>query len=69
MGGTTGLAVHLGRPLLAPMLEERAPEFPFVALLVSGGHSMLVRVDGIGSYQLLVSIDDAAGEAFDKTAK
>jgi N6-L-threonylcarbamoyladenine synthase len=56
--------------LLAPMLEERAPEFPFVALLVSGGHSMLVRVDGIGSYQLLgESIDDAAGEAFDKTAK
>ncbi|MCZ0753855.1 tRNA (adenosine(37)-N6)-threonylcarbamoyltransferase complex transferase subunit TsaD [Aeromonas enteropelogenes] len=61
---------HMEGHLLAPMLEERAPEFPFVALLVSGGHSMLVRVDGIGSYQLLgESIDDAAGEAFDKTAK
>ncbi|MGL5993733.1 MAG: tRNA (adenosine(37)-N6)-threonylcarbamoyltransferase complex transferase subunit TsaD, partial [Aeromonas sobria] len=61
---------HMEGHLLAPMLEERAPAFPFVALLVSGGHSMLVRVDGIGSYQLLgESIDDAAGEAFDKTAK
>lgn len=61
---------HMEGHLLAPMLEEQAPEFPFVALLVSGGHSMLVRVDGIGSYQLLgESIDDAAGEAFDKTAK
>ena len=61
---------HMEGHMLAPMLEERAPEFPFVALLVSGGHSMLVRVDGIGSYQLLgESIDDAAGEAFDKTAK
>ena len=61
---------HMEGHLLAPMLEEKAPEFPFVALLVSGGHSMLVRVDGIGSYQLLgESIDDAAGEAFDKTAK
>ena len=61
---------HMEGHLLAPMLEERAPEFPFVALLVSGGHSMLVRVDGIGSYLLLgESIDDAAGEAFDKTAK
>ncbi|MGL4251340.1 MAG: tRNA (adenosine(37)-N6)-threonylcarbamoyltransferase complex transferase subunit TsaD [Aeromonas sp.] len=61
---------HMEGHLLAPMLEEQAPEFPFVALLVSGGHSMLVRVDGIGRYQLLgESIDDAAGEAFDKTAK
>jgi N6-L-threonylcarbamoyladenine synthase len=52
------------------MLEETPPEFPFVALLVSGGHTQLVRVDGIGQYQLLgESLDDAAGEAFDKTAK
>ena len=56
--------------LLAPMLEDNAPEFPFIALLVSGGHSMLVKVEGIGSYEVLgESIDDAAGEAFDKTAK
>lgn len=61
---------HMEGHLLAPMLEDSAPEFPFVALLVSGGHSMLVQVDRIGSYQLLgESIDDAAGEAFDKTAK
>lgn len=61
---------HMEGHLLAPMLEERAPEFPFVALLVSGGHTMLVRVDGIGQYELLgESVDDAAGEAFDKTAK
>lgn len=61
---------HMEGHLLAPMLEETAPEFPFVALLVSGGHSMLVQVDGIGRYTLLgESIDDAAGEAFDKTAK
>ncbi|MBN0091746.1 tRNA (adenosine(37)-N6)-threonylcarbamoyltransferase complex transferase subunit TsaD, partial [Pseudomonas aeruginosa] len=54
----------------APMLEEQPPRFPFVALLVSGGHTQLVRVDGIGRYQLLgESVDDAAGEAFDKTAK
>ena len=52
------------------MLEEDIPEFPFVALLASGGHTMLVRVDGIGQYQLLgETLDDAAGEAFDKTAK
>jgi len=52
------------------MLEEQPPAFPFVALLVSGGHTQLVRVDGIGQYQLLgESLDDAAGEAFDKTAK
>ena len=59
-----------GHLLLAPMLEDNVPEFPFVALLVSGGHTMLVRVDGIGHYELLgESVDDAAGEAFDKTAK
>ena len=61
---------HMEGHLLAPMLEEDVPEFPFVALLVSGGHTMLVRVDGIGHYELLgESVDDAAGEAFDKTAK
>ena len=61
---------HMEGHLLAPMLEERVPEFPFIALLVSGGHTLLVRVDGIGQYQILgESIDDAAGEAFDKTAK
>ncbi|MFC4657087.1 MULTISPECIES: tRNA (adenosine(37)-N6)-threonylcarbamoyltransferase complex transferase subunit TsaD [Rheinheimera] len=65
------LAVHhMEGHLLAPMLEDKQPEFPFLALLVSGGHTQLVRVDGIGQYQLLgESIDDAAGEAFDKTAK
>ncbi|HET8816364.1 MAG TPA: tRNA (adenosine(37)-N6)-threonylcarbamoyltransferase complex transferase subunit TsaD [Pseudidiomarina sp.] len=61
---------HMEGHLLAPMLEEHPPEFPFIALLVSGGHTQLVRVDGIGHYQLLgESVDDAAGEAFDKTAK
>lgn len=61
---------HMEGHLLAPMLEENPPEFPFVALLVSGGHTLLVRVDGIGRYQVLgESVDDAAGEAFDKTAK
>lgn len=61
---------HMEGHLLAPMLEENPPKFPFVALLVSGGHTMLVKVDGIGKYQLLGdSLDDAAGEAFDKTAK
>ena len=61
---------HMEGHLLAPMLEENAPSFPFVALLVSGGHSMLVKVEGIGQYEVLgESIDDAAGEAFDKTAK
>ncbi|MGJ8692985.1 MAG: tRNA (adenosine(37)-N6)-threonylcarbamoyltransferase complex transferase subunit TsaD [Thalassotalea sp.] len=61
---------HMEGHLLAPMLEEDVPEFPFIALLVSGGHTMLVRVDGIGQYQMLgESVDDAAGEAFDKTAK
>lgn len=61
---------HMEGHLLAPMLEEHPPAFPFVALLVSGGHTQLVRVDGIGRYELLgESVDDAAGEAFDKTAK
>ncbi|MFR0309056.1 tRNA (adenosine(37)-N6)-threonylcarbamoyltransferase complex transferase subunit TsaD, partial [Escherichia coli] len=61
---------HMEGHLLAPMLEAQPPEFPFVALLVSGGHTQLVRVDGIGRYELLgESVDDAAGEAFDKTAK
>lgn len=61
---------HLEGHLLAPLLEENPPAFPFVALLVSGGHSQLMRVDGIGEYQLLGdTLDDAAGEAFDKTAK
>ena len=65
------LAVHhMEGHLLAPMLETNPPAFPFVALLISGGHTLLVRVDGIGQYQLLgESLDDAAGEAFDKTAK
>ncbi|MDG1073712.1 MAG: tRNA (adenosine(37)-N6)-threonylcarbamoyltransferase complex transferase subunit TsaD [Methylophilaceae bacterium] len=61
---------HLEGHLLAPLLELNPPKFPFVALLVSGGHSQLMRVDGIGQYQLLGdTLDDAAGEAFDKTAK
>ncbi len=61
---------HMEGHLLAPMLEEHPPEFPFIALLISGGHTLLVQVEGIGRYQLLgESLDDAAGEAFDKTAK
>lgn len=61
---------HMEGHLLASMLEENPPEFPFVALLISGGHTQLVQVEGIGCYQLLgESLDDAAGEAFDKTAK
>jgi len=61
---------HMEGHLLAPMLEPEPPPFPFVALLVSGGHTLLVRVDGIGQYRILgESVDDAAGEAFDKTAK
>ncbi len=61
---------HMEGHLLAPMLEETPPQFPFVALLVSGGHTQLVRVDGIGQYRLLgESLDDAAGEAFDKVGK
>ena len=61
---------HLEGHLLSPLLSDPAPEFPFVALLVSGGHTQLMRVDGVGSYALLgESLDDAAGEAFDKSAK
>ncbi|PQJ88227.1 tRNA (adenosine(37)-N6)-threonylcarbamoyltransferase complex transferase subunit TsaD [Aliivibrio sifiae] len=61
---------HMEGHLLAPMLEDEPPAFPFVALLVSGGHTMMVEVKGIGEYQILgESVDDAAGEAFDKTAK
>lgn len=61
---------HMEGHLLAPMLESPAPEFPFVALLVSGGHTLLVAVDGVGRYRVLgQSLDDAVGEAFDKTAK
>ncbi|RJT51090.1 tRNA (adenosine(37)-N6)-threonylcarbamoyltransferase complex transferase subunit TsaD [Rahnella variigena] len=61
---------HMEGHLLAPMLEDNPPDFPFVALLVSGGHTQLISVTGIGEYTLLgESIDDAAGEAFDKTAK
>jgi N6-L-threonylcarbamoyladenine synthase len=61
---------HMEGHLLAPMLEAAPPAFPFIALLVSGGHTQLMRVDGIGRYALLgESIDDAAGEAFDKVAK
>jgi len=69
--GIPALAVHhMEGHLLAPMLEENAPEFPFVALLVSGGHTLLVEVKGIGEYVILgESVDDAVGEAFDKTAK
>ncbi len=60
---------HMEAHLLAPMLEADPPQFPFVALLVSGGHTMLVSVEGVGCYRLLgESLDDAAGEAFDKTA-
>jgi len=75
-----GLALALQRPLigihhleghlLSPLLAAEPPEFPFVALLVSGGHTQLMRVDGIGRYELLGdTLDDAAGEAFDKSAK
>ena len=61
---------HLEGHLLSPFLSADAPEFPFVALLVSGGHTQLMRVDGVGRYELLgETIDDAAGEAFDKSAK
>ena len=61
---------HMEGHLLAPMLEDNPPEPPFVALLVSGGHTLLARVDGIGRYEILgETLDDAAGEAFDKTAK
>ncbi|WP_341937672.1 tRNA (adenosine(37)-N6)-threonylcarbamoyltransferase complex transferase subunit TsaD [Marinimicrobium sp. C2-29] len=69
--GVPALAVHhMEGHLLAPMLEADPPGFPFVALLVSGGHTQLVKVEGIGQYQMLgESLDDAAGEAFDKAAK
>ena len=61
---------HMEGHLLAPMLEAEPPQFPFLALLVSGGHTQIYRVDGLGEYQLLgESLDDAAGEAFDKAAK
>lgn len=61
---------HLEGHLLSPLLSDPAPDFPFVALLVSGGHTQLMRVDGVGRYELLgETVDDAAGEAFDKSAK
>jgi N6-L-threonylcarbamoyladenine synthase len=61
---------HLEGHLLSPLLSDPAPEFPFVALLVSGGHTQLMRVDGVGRYTLLgETLDDAAGEAFDKSAQ
>lgn len=61
---------HMEAHLLAPMLEDQVPDFPFIALLVSGGHTQLVQVNAIGKYALLgESLDDAVGEAFDKTAK
>ena len=68
--GVPAVAVHhMEGHLLAPMLEPDPPAFPFLALLVSGGHTLLVEVDGIGRYRVLGdSIDDAVGEAFDKTA-
>ena len=61
---------HLEGHLLSPLLGQTAPQFPFIALLVSGGHTQLMKVAGIGQYELLgETLDDAAGEAFDKTAK
>ena len=61
---------HMEGHLVAPMLEDEPPEYPFLALLVSGGHSMLIGVRGLGQYRLLgTTLDDAVGEAFDKTAK
>jgi len=61
---------HMEGHLLSPLLEEQGPDFPFISLLVSGGHTLLVDVQGVGQYELLgESIDDAVGEAFDKTAK
>ena len=69
--GVPALPVHhLEGHLLSPLLSANPPAFPFVALLVSGGHTQLMRVEGVGAYRLLgESLDDAAGEAFDKTAK
>ena len=82
VGATTGVGLamawgvpavpvhHMEAHLLAPLLEEDPPDFPFIALLVSGGHTMLVDVRGLGDYEILgQTLDDAAGEAFDKTAK
>lgn len=61
---------HLEGHLLSPLLASNPPKFPFIALLVSGGHTQLMRVDGVGQYELLgETLDDAAGEAFDKSAK
>src|SRR3984885_1266032 len=79
-GVACALAASLGKPtlgvhhleghLMSPFLSTDPPEFPFVALLVSGGHTQLMRVDGVGRYEMLgETIDDAAGEAFDKSAK
>ena len=79
-GAACALAAALGKPvlgvhhleghLLSPFLSDDPPAFPFIALLVSGGHTQLMQVDGVGSYRLLgETIDDAAGEAFDKSAK
>jgi N6-L-threonylcarbamoyladenine synthase len=79
-GFATGLAMAWGKPalgihhleghLLAPLLEPNPPAFPFLALLVSGGHTQLIDVAGLGRYKILgETLDDAAGEAFDKTAK
>lgn len=69
--GVPAIAVHhMEGHLLAPLLEDKQPAFPFLALLVSGGHTLLIDVRGIGAYHILgESIDDAVGEAFDKTAK
>jgi len=69
--GIPALGVHhMEGHLLAPLLDSSKPEFPFVALLISGGHTLLVEVDGLGKYKILgQSLDDAVGEAFDKTAK
>jgi len=68
--GIPALGIHHLEDLLSPLLGTPAPRFPFVALLVSGGHTQLMRVDGVGAYRLLGETqDDAAGEAFDKTAK
>jgi len=61
---------HLEGHLLSPLLESNPPRFPFLALLISGGHTQLMRVSGVGQYEMLgETLDDAAGEAFDKTAK
>jgi len=69
--GVSALGIHhLEGHLLSPLMNEPAPRFPFIALLVSGGHSQLMRVSSVGDYELLgETLDDAAGEAFDKTAQ